>query len=726
MGANQYLRFEQLGTIRCDIGVLSFGDDGSELYLSDVNTLAGAGIIRISGGTTYLQRPTTVAGTLELVAGDLRGDDLGSFSRGSSGLLRWLGGRIRDTTNIRAGMPVEISGAEPKYLYGGTLNNAGNITWSTTAEGVGQITQDGNTFNNLEGGVFTLTSDATVFNSPSSSDFVNYGTLVKTTGGVSRFQGTDRLAFYNRGLINVQAGVLAFNIRFDSNAGSRLVGAGRVRLDSGILYLNNPTVLNNVLEIAGGTLYGNSEANLSNGGGGSVQWTGGTFSNTVNISSGLDVFIYGPLEKAVSGTVNNSGNVYWSAPNDVSGRIFLNGNRFNNRGLGTFTATTGGSVFSGTGTVLNEGTFTLTPNLGRRRIAAYLENSGTLNVGNAELNLDDFRNNSNGVVSVTLGGTAPGSQHGTLSVVDYAGLAGTLNVTVQPGFAPVSGNRFVVLTDARREGTFTTIRGLSLGAGRLLAAVYDPGLTLVARFSPVATALSPRSGFVRSSVVITGANLGNATAVRFAGNVNGTITSRATSRLAVTVPLGAQSGPLTVQSPAGTATTPAFTVLPRLLNVSPRAAVPGTTVLLTGDGLFNGTTPVVKFNGVTARIVNAPASGNRITVIVPVGATSGFITVTTRSGTARTAFAFSIAPRITSFTPSSGRPGTSVVITGASFVGVRAVYFGSSSAIFKVESPSKIRVTVPARARTSRIVVVTAAGTASSAGVFTVVSAPTG
>jgi hypothetical protein len=79
------------------------------------------------------------------------------------------------------------------------------------------------------------------------------------------------------------------------------------------------------------------------------------------------------------------------------------------------------------------------------------------------------------------------------------------------------------------------------------------------------------------------------------------------------------------------------------------------------------------------------------------------------------------APTITSFTPTSGAVGTSVVITGTNFTGATRVSFGGTSASsFTVVSATQINVAVPRRARSGSITVVTAAGTATSPTSFTV------
>ena len=79
-----------------------------------------------------------------------------------------------------------------------------------------------------------------------------------------------------------------------------------------------------------------------------------------------------------------------------------------------------------------------------------------------------------------------------------------------------------------------------------------------------------------------------------------------------------------------------------------------------------------------------------------------------------------MAPRITSFTPAHGGAGASVAINGANFTGASSVTFNGVSASHVVNSAAKITATVAAGAATGKIGVTTTAGTATSAGNFTI------
>ena len=78
------------------------------------------------------------------------------------------------------------------------------------------------------------------------------------------------------------------------------------------------------------------------------------------------------------------------------------------------------------------------------------------------------------------------------------------------------------------------------------------------------------------------------------------------------------------------------------------------------------------------------------------------------------------APTITNFTPTSGRPGATVIINGTNLSEATKVTIGSVSATIKSDTGSRIKVKVPVGAHTGKIKIVTAGGTVKSATKFTV------
>jgi uncharacterized repeat protein (TIGR03803 family) len=142
----------------------------------------------------------------------------------------------------------------------------------------------------------------------------------------------------------------------------------------------------------------------------------------------------------------------------------------------------------------------------------------------------------------------------------------------------------------------------------------------------------------------------------------------------------------------------------------------GKTIEILGQG-FTGTTKV-SFHGVSATFT--VVSDTYLTAVVPAGATTGSVIVTTPGGARTSNKIFRVNPAILSFNPTSGKVGDPVTINGTSFTGATKVTFGGVKATFSVVSDIEITTTVPTGAKTGRIQVTTPGGTATSATDFTV------
>jgi hypothetical protein len=96
-------------------------------------------------------------------------------------------------------------------------------------------------------------------------------------------------------------------------------------------------------------------------------------------------------------------------------------------------------------------------------------------------------------------------------------------------------------------------------------------------------------------------------------------------------------------------------------------------------------------------------------------------TVTTPGGTLTSNKIFRVTPQISSFSPTTGAAGTTVVIDGESFTGATEVVFAcEKKATFTVDSDTKITATVPAGAMNGAINIVTPGGSVGSPTSFTV------
>lgn len=81
---------------------------------------------------------------------------------------------------------------------------------------------------------------------------------------------------------------------------------------------------------------------------------------------------------------------------------------------------------------------------------------------------------------------------------------------------------------------------------------------------------------------------------------------------------------------------------------------------------------------------------------------------------ASASLAVTAKPSITTFTPSTAKPGATVTIMGKNLKGAKTVEFAGLKGTFKVVSAGKITAKVPTKAKSGKITVVTSAGTAVS------------
>ncbi|UOR00202.1 T9SS type A sorting domain-containing protein (plasmid) [Hymenobacter sp. 5317J-9] len=178
---------------------------------------------------------------------------------------------------------------------------------------------------------------------------------------------------------------------------------------------------------------------------------------------------------------------------------------------------------------------------------------------------------------------------------------------------------------------------------------------------------------------------------------------------------------------------------PILTSFNPSSGNVGSTVALNGFDLTGVT--AITFAGSGNNVVTSGfavnAAGTGITgIVVPAGAITGPVTVTTGSG-ASNSLTFSVGaftpPAVGNFQPGNGTTGTSVIISGNQFsrpasggtgahksATVAEVTFNGIPATFTVLSPSQVSAVVPPGATSGPIVVSNADGTAASEKPFVV------
>lgn len=227
------------------------------------------------------------------------------------------------------------------------------------------------------------------------------------------------------------------------------------------------------------------------------------------------------------------------------------------------------------------------------------------------------------------------------------------------------------------------------GIGTVDVTVRTPGGTSAAvpsdRFTyetPVITSVSPSSGLEEggTTVRITGALLGEATAVKFGAAEARSFTVESPTSITAIAPAGAGTVNVSVTTPLGTSQpvqADQFTYVapgpaPTISKLSPKKgpAAGGTAVTIKGAGLTDVTAVKFGTTDATSYTVNSQTS---ITAISPAETTGTVnVTVTTPNGTSPTSskdqFKYA-SPTVTNVSPNSGPTsgGTSVTITGSGF-----------------------------------------------------------
>lgn len=129
------------------------------------------------------------------------------------------------------------------------------------------------------------------------------------------------------------------------------------------------------------------------------------------------------------------------------------------------------SITANNGTIIDLGDGTLTPGdtltlesgaslVGSGALNSNLINGGEVSPGSSPgiITVDgDYTQSADGLLTIELGGTTPGSGYDQLAVTGNANLAGTLDVSLLGEFHPSPGDSFTILTYGLRSGTFTTV-----------------------------------------------------------------------------------------------------------------------------------------------------------------------------------------------------------------------------------------------------------------------------
>jgi hypothetical protein len=237
------------------------------------------------------------------------------------------------------------------------------------------------------------------------------------------------------------------------------------------------------------------------------------------------------------------------------------------------------------------------------------------------------------VSAVKLGGVTAAftadSDHQITATVPATATTGKVSV-VTAGGTTTSLTNFLAAPTIATSGTITVTTAGGTAASASTLSVL-----------PRVTGFTPSAAAVGTTVTISGNAFGGATNVLFDG-VGALPATVLPTKVTVPVPADASTGKLTVVTGAGPGLSAAtFKVLPKLTSFSPGSGVVGTGITITGSGFTDVT--AVKFNGHAASSYTRDSS-TQITAMVPLGATSGKISVVTAGGTTTSGTSFTVVP----------------------------------------------------------------------------------
>jgi hypothetical protein len=373
--------------------------------------------------------------------------------------------------------------------------------------------------------------------------------------------------------------------------------------------------------------------------------------NPANPGNGVGVFVNGVL--ATVGAVTSPANIQFQVPagagtgpitvTTLAGTVTSSQLLYLQPIISAFTArgTIGqtinlyGSNFTGT-TAVKFGnlaaTFTVTANTNLQAVVPANAVNGKLSVtapGGAFITTTDF------LVLPDLTAFSPaGGVPGTVVTLDGTALGGTTAVR----FGGVAADRFTNISTTR----LTAVVPSTAVSGPISVVTANGTNSSAGIFylAPVVTGFTPSQGTSGTVVRVTGKNFTHATAVALGlADVPGFTVDSAT-QISFAVPAEARSGLIKVTGPGGAdESLSQFRVLgndPTITGFIPKYGPVGTPVTLTGANLAAVTN--VTFNGVKA--VFSVVQGTNLVATVPVGATTGRLTVATPEGSFTTADSF--------------------------------------------------------------------------------------
>jgi hypothetical protein len=272
---------------------------------------------------------------------------------------------------------------------------------------------------------------------------------------------------------------------------------------------------------------------------------------------------------------------------------------------------------------------------------------------------------------------------GDVVTVNGTNLAGLTSATIGKVSLPIVSSGPTSFTVTLPDG---------VASGRVVATTVT-GATRSAGVLHVLPTISsiPSDATAGTRVTISGTGFTGATMVAF-GGARASFAVVDAHTISATVPSTALTGAVAVTTAGGTATSASsFTVDPTIRKLTAAAAA-GSVLSISGTGL--GDVTLVDFGGgVSAVPTKATATG--VTVVVPISAFSGPVTLHAGGTTVTSAVPFTITLSIESVSPTSAGYGADITITGVGLQAVRGVTFNGVVGTITSRTGSTLHVTAP-------------------------------
>lgn len=301
------------------------------------------------------------------------------------------------------------------------------------------------------------------------------------------------------------------------------------------------------------------------------------------------------------------------------------------------------------------------------------------------------------------------------------------STTPSENVVKINGTTAIVTATSATSLTVTVPTGATTGRVSVTRAGFTAQSANEFLVLPLSvTSFTPSVGSAGANVVVNGTGFSSIAAnneVKFNG-ITAEVTSSTPTSLIAKIPAGNTVGKITVRVNGVTAASANdFSGVLSFTSFTPNKALAGASVTITGTG-FSSTpaNQLVQFNGVTATVTASTSTS--LTITVPVGATTGKLSVIREGTTVLSTTEFLALPlSITSFTPGIGIVGAPITISGTGFSTVNAnnsVSFNGSTATVTSSTATTINTLVPLTSTNGKILVTVNGVTATSVLDFTI------